>query len=353
MLTRYGPMGASSRMRTFQFLPAMADAGWDVVVSPFFADGQLTEKYRHGGYGATDLLQVFSRRIKMMIRRKQFDLVWIEKEALPWLPSSIESWLLRGVPYVLDFDDALFHNYDRHRSSLVRSILGRRLDRLMKSASLIVAGNSYLAARAVESGARWVEIMPTVVDLDRYAVASGKEVDPLRVVWIGSPSTTRYLRLLERPLASLSRKVPFRFRVIGGGEFAIPGVDIESMPWSERAESNAIAECHVGVMPLYDTPWEKGKCAYKLIQYMASGLPGVASPVGANCDVIIEGTNGFFADTEATWVQRLELLLTDATLRDRMGGAGRSLVEAKYCLKVTAPRLIGLLAQVPGRYRGT
>jgi len=315
------------------------------VVAPLIDDIQLVERYRDGRYRIGGLLRSYWARIGQLLCGKQFDLVWIEKEALPWLPTAVETTLLLNIPYVLDFDDATFHNYDLHSSALVRGLFGRRIDQLMKRARLVVAGNSYLAQRAIDSGAPWVEVIPTVVDLDRYLV---KQVRPpfegtSRIVWIGSPSTVRYLYVLQEPLAILSERFSIGLRVIGGDGIQFPGVDIECVKWSEHTEAESIRACDIGVMPLFDSPWERGKCGYKLIQYMACGLPVVASGVGVNREIVRAGENGFVADTSAAWVDSLGRLLGDAALRSRMGSAGRQGVEEEYCVQRVAPKLAALL----------
>lgn len=343
-LARYAHLGASSRMRMLQYLPWFKSTAIEYVVSPLFDDVMLLQKYRHGRYGLLELLTAYLRRVRILIELRQFDLVWIEKEALPWFPAWFERWLLRGIPYVLDFDDAIFHNYDLHRLAWVRRVYGCRIDRLMEGARLVIAGNRYLADRAIAAGARWVEVIPTVVDLALYPAKQMYSVATKpRIVWIGSPSTVQYLLELAEPLGVLAKRQPFTLQVIGGGAITMPGVDVELLPWSADTEAILIAECDVGIMPLRDTPWEQGKCAYKLIQYMACGLPTVASPIGANRDVVIEGETGFFADTAYAWVEKMELLLCDAALRQRLGLAGRARVVAKYCLQQTAPRLVDLL----------
>ena len=349
-LTRYGPQGASSRLRSFQFLPALSGSDIECVVSPLFDDELLLKKYRNGSYAAKGVCAAYWRRISVLLGRHHFDLLWVEKEALPWLPAWVERVLLRDRPYVLDFDDAIFHNYDLHRHALVRHIYGRRIDRLMAGARLVVAGNHYLAARAIASGVNQVEVLPTVVDMSRYSPK--REYVPsekLRIVWIGSPSTVQYLKQLQNPLRELSMRLPFILRVIGGGEFAMPGIETEVVAWSTHTEAKAVSECDVGIMPLRDSPWEQGKCAYKLIQYMACGLPTVSSPIGANRDVVIEGTTGFFADTPEVWVERLESLLRNAELRQRLGTAGRVRVENEYSLTHIAPKLIDLLVKAGSR----
>lgn len=343
-LTRYGQQGASSRMRVFQYLPWFESTGINSCVSPLFNDAMLLRKFRHSGYSLLDLLSTYWRRVYALMEVHQFDLVWIEKEALPWFPAWFERWLLRRVPFVLDFDDAVFHSYDLHRFAWVRRVYGRRIDHLMEGARLVIAGNRYLADRARAAGARRVEVIPTVVDLTRYAAKQAYAVTAKpRIVWIGSPTTVQYLLELAEPLAALAQRQAFTLRVIGGGTITMPGVDVQSLPWSADSQAALIAECDVGIMPLPNTPWEQGKCAYKLIQYMACGLATLASPVGANRDVVIEGETGLFADTTTAWVQKLELLLCDVALRQRLGQAGRARVAAEYCLQQTVPSLMRLL----------
>lgn len=350
LLTRYGCLGASSRLRTAQYLRWLAEVGIVCDMQPLLSDDMLQDKYRTGEYQPTSMLRGYAGRVQQLLGRRKFDLLWIEKEALPWIPVWLERVLLHGVPYVLDFDDAVFHNYDRHRSEWVRRFWGRRIDYLMAGARLVVAGNDYLAQRARDAGASWVEVVPTVVDLERYAVKPhiSQRQDALRIVWIGSPSTVAYVAALGAPLAALSQRVPFKLRVIGG-TLEIPSVDIERVPWTEDTEVASIAECDVGIMPLTDSPWERGKCGYKLIQYMACGLPVVASPVGVNPQIVRDGVNGFLADSADEWVARLGQLLGDAVLREAMGRAGRQRVEREYCLQQVAPRLTGLLLKAGGR----
>lgn len=349
LLSRYGRLGASSRMRFMQYLPYLYRAGAKVTVQPLLSDEMLGVRYQWGRYGYWPILRAYAHRLAVMLQSRHFHVVWIEKEALPWFPAALEQWLLRGTPYALDFDDAIFHNYDLHRSAWVRHFYGGRIDRLMAGAHLVVAGNRYLADRATAAGARVVEVIPTVVDLERYRPKHRyAKVTRPRIVWIGSPSTITYLRELAGVFCELAKQRSFTLRVVGGGVFCLPGVDVESLPWSEEREARLIEECDIGIMPLKDSPWERGKCAYKLIQYMACGLPTVASPVGANNDVVLEGRTGLFASDFREWLETLTTLLDDAELRQRLGRAGRARVEAEYCLQQMAPRLVRLLASARG-----
>jgi glycosyltransferase involved in cell wall biosynthesis len=344
LLTRYGQLGASSRLRSLQYLPALKREGIEVTVQPLISDDLLGERYARGRHDFASLSKVYGARISALLRRQTFDLVWTEKEALPWLPAMLEKLLMGGIPYVLDYDDAIFHGYDMHRYWLVRRTLGRKIDALMRDARLVVSGNDYLAQRARDAGASWVEIIPTVVDLARYDLQPHASLDHVmpRIVWIGSPSTVKYIAGLAGPLKKLAQLCDFELRVIGG-VLDMPGVAVKCIPWTEQTEVAEVAACDVGVMPLDDSPWEKGKCGYKLIQYMACGLPVVASAVGANVDIVVHGGNGFLVNDADEWVAALHRLLTSPERRKEMGQAGRKRVEEQYCLQKTGPRLVELL----------
>lgn len=347
-LTRYARLGASSRLRWFQFEPPLAAAGLELRTHALLDDTYLTRKYQ-GKSVLRETLRGYLRRARLLAGGLGAgDVVWLEKELWPWAPAWLERWVLRGRPLVLDFDDAIFHNYDRHRNPLLRALFGRKIDRLMQSASLVVVGSPYLGERARAAGARWVEWLPTVVDHGRYPLAPGtddREGRPLRIGWIGSPATAHYVQRLAAPLAALSRQRPVVLHLIGA-RAELPGVEVLSVPWSEAGEAQAIAALDIGVMPLPDTPWERGKCGYKLIQYMACGLPVIASPVGANPTIVEHGVDGFLAADDDAWLAALTQLADAPNLRQQMGARGRAKVAARFSLQAAAPQLAGWLRAV-------
>jgi len=256
--------------------------------------------------------------------------------------------LPKSVPVVSDYDDAVFHRYERHRLAPVRWILGAKIDRIMQRSSLVTAGNSYLSDRAHTSGAQHVEIVPTVVDLEHYNIvkpAAGPF--PLRIGWIGSPSTwTEYMAPIMPSLTCVAGVENARISAVGAGRAAKPHQFLDILPWSEETEVASIQAMDIGIMPLTDTPWARGKCGYKLIQYMACGLPVIASPVGVNTEIVEHGVNGFLATTDAEWREALVMLLRDPDLRNRMGAAGRQKVEKQYSLQVWGPRVADMLSKV-------
>ncbi|MCR6702439.1 MAG: glycosyltransferase family 4 protein [Dokdonella sp.] len=345
MLTRYGPLGASSRLRSLQYLPALRAAGIETEVSSLLDDGYVRGLYT-GHIAPAGVAAAYLRRWRRLRHADRYDLIWIEKEAWPWLPGWLERALLgRGTRLVLDYDDALFHRYDSHRSRWVRTVLGSKIDGLMRRADLVTAGNDYLAAHARAAGCRHVARLPTVVDLTRYPLPSPRAPDGRTVVvgWIGSPSTAGYLRAVAKPLASLQAAGRIRCVAIGARPDQVEGTPFEAVPWHESTEAEQLRQCDIGIMPLPDGPWERGKCGYKLIQYMACGLPVVASPVGINVELVADGERGWLAAHDTQWSEAIARLAADPSLRRRMGEAGRALIERHYSLQVQAGRLIELL----------
>ena len=353
VLTKYGRSGASSRLRFLQYVPILQSMNMQLTVQPLLKNDMLQSRYLHGKYSLGALVTSYLSRWRTLMNRRSFDLLWIEKEALPWMPFWLERLMLGGIPYVVDYDDAVFHHYDQHARRWVRFLFGQRLDRLMASAALVIVGNNYLAKRAYGANAPWVEVLPTVIDLDRYpkklsaSTLQPFKMSPPRIVWIGSPATAPYLALLREPLQTLAMRHAFVLRLIGCDEVSIPGVQIETLSWSEETEVADISACDVGIMPLLDTPWEQGKCGYKLIQYMACGLPVVAAGVGANPEIVLHGESGFLAKTPAEWIDALDALLKDASLRVTMGQCGRERVERAYCTQKTGPKLAKWLRSIP------
>ena len=350
MLPRYGSLGASSRLRMLQYIPTLEGAGIHVDAAPLLGDGYISDLYS-GRISPTRVLRAYVRRLWILWTARGYELTWLEKEFFPWLPAWVERLLVPSrMPLVVDYDDAIFHRYDQHRSWLVRWVLGRKIDRVMRSADLVIVGNDYLAERARAAGAAHVEWLPTVVDLQRYPPRAIKEPsDNVIIGWIGSPATAHYLHLVAEALVAVASRHAVRCIAIGARRDQVSGTPFEAWPWSEPTEVSMLYQFDIGIMPLPNEPWEQGKCGYKLIQYMACGLPVVASPVGVNKEIVQQGETGELAGSAAEWVQAIERLVMDAALRGRMGAAGRRRVEATYSLQAQARRLIGLLrSAAPG-----
>ncbi len=269
-------------------------------------------------------------------------LVVVEHQLFPYLPDLGERLLRRSAtPWILEFDDAIYLTRF-HRAKIAR---------LCRLADRVVVGNRFLAEFAARHNAA-VAVVPTTVDLARFtprrprAPAAGA---PLVVGWIGLPYNFPALALLEAPLRELAVEVPLVLRVVSAGRPRLAGVPLEAVAWSLQGEAEQIARFDVGVMPLPDDEWSRGKCGLKILQCFAAGVPVVASPVGVNAELIEHGRNGLLASSAADWQRHLRALARDPELRARLGQEGRRTVEAGYSASAWAPRIAGLWQEVARR----
>lgn len=344
LLTKYDRLGASSRYRTLQYIPYLEQHGVRCHHVPFFDDTYLQHLYQHGHGRVTDLAKAAFRRIKSLLTSNTYDLVWVEKELIPFFPALFERLMrLKGTRTIVDYDDALFHRYDNHARVLVRLLFGEKISTVMRLADAVVAGNPYLAGYAQDAGARRVYELPTVVDLSKYSNIEKAVDDNFTIGWIGSPSTTKHLETIAPVLREISLRHNVHVHLIGAAATHSLSERAEVLPWSEASEVTDIQQLDVGIMPLPDAPWERGKCGFKLIQYMACGIPVIASPVGVNRAIVEHGVNGFLAETAEEWLEAINILTTSPELRLKMGRAGRKKVEEEYSLQVAAPRLLKII----------
>ncbi len=308
-----GEDAASTRYRALQFFPLWQAAG--------YAPAHVTAS---GGLGPTlDMLRQARRADVVVVLRKTFP--------APLL------WLLRRAArrLVFDFDDAVFSNSDGTPSRTRRS----RFAAMLRACDRVLAGNAFLARQAAALNPA-VTTIPTCVDAARYALAAEKPAGTLDLVWIGSHSTRKYLAEAMPWLAQAATALPqLRLKIVA--DFDLPGSGVATLPVAWRAESEVreLASAHIGIAPMRDDDWSRGKCALKVLQYMASGLPVVSSRAGANAEVIEDGVHGFLAATPAEWAERIALLAGDAELRRRMGEAGRRRVADGYSVEAVFGRL--------------
>lgn len=339
-------LGAANRLRVEQYVPVLRDFGIDMEVAPFFDDDAYGVLYTRGAALAkvTGVLRGLARRVARLRRIFEYDVVLVHRESMPLGPPLIERLLGSvGVPYVFDFDDAIFLRpihpanrrwwWLRHPSRVVYAA---------RHATAVIAGNEYLAgwARRINPN---VTVIPTPVDTSRHVPRNDRRPEGTVVVgWVGSSTTAPYLRLLDEPLAALSRRRDITFRVIGG-TYSHPRVRVEVRPYRLETEPEEVASFDIGVLPQPDDEWTRGKGAFKALLYMAAEVPVVASRVGSAPDVVLDGETGFCVDDPVGWVRALELLAADAELRRRLGRSGRERVERLYSLRTQAPRLAEVL----------
>ncbi|TAL73195.1 MAG: glycosyltransferase [Rhodanobacter sp.] len=354
LLSKFSRFGASSRLRMLQYVPHLSHLGVTVDHRPLLSDMYVRALFAGSRYRSRTLAMVgYANRIAELQTSAAYDLDWIEGELLPFVPRIIEKVLAwRRRPFVVEYDDALFHRYGLSASAVVRTALGRKIGAVMREATYVIAGNDYLAEYARRAGAERIAIVPTVVDAARYVPRAHCNRGRLVIGWIGSPVTQHYLYELRDVLREICARHGAVVMLVGASPDAakhLVGVPLDCVAWSEHNEPDLVAAMDVGIMPLLDGPWERGKCGYKLVQYMACGLPVVASPVGVNPDLVESGVTGFLPSDLGEWVNALSSLLGDAATRTRMGEAGRLRVERELCVDVQAPRLASIMHEVAGR----
>ena len=315
-LTKYARNGASSRMRSFQYFPFLKSKGMHIKHSTLFNEQYLEELYNGNGISKLNVIKCYLKRVLVLFTVFKYDKIVIEKELFPYFPASFEKLLaLLQVKYIVDYDDAIFHNYDLSSNKFIKYFLSDKIDKVMRNAYLVVAGNIYLQTRAISAGARKTIVIPTVIDSTRYdqKIYSGDK--SLVVGWIGTKSTfEKHLMLLEKMINEITHKYSnVYFHIIGASDNKVFNEQVRFIPWSEVTEIEEILKFDVGIMPLEDSPWEKGKCAYKLIQYMACGIPGIASNIGANKE-LISTDNGFLIDTPAGFESVIHSIMADREL---------------------------------------
>lgn len=342
----YGPLAASTRYRLGQYVPGLAKHGIDLQICHLLGDEYLRQRFSSGSLPVVTLLQAGLARFADLWGQHEYALAMLHCELFPLLPGSIERSLIR-IPYVYDFDDAFYLKYRSGRMKLARPLLGNKFDTVIKGAAAVTAGNHVLAQYARRYNAA-TDYLPTVVDANRYLpqlVSRSSHV--FTVGWIGSPSTMPYLSALVAPLSAIGQEGSVRFIVIGGRAPDIPNVTVVEVEWTENTEVDLINSFDVGVMPLPNDDWARGKCAFKLIQYMACAVPVIASPVGANADVVSDEC-GLLAATQQEWTDALRVMRDQPIKRTVMGQAGRERVVKHYSLEQNLPKLAKIIHETVG-----
>jgi glycosyltransferase involved in cell wall biosynthesis len=310
---------AAFRQRIEPYLPALAERGIESEV--------------------VELARCPWTRRGQMRRCREFDGVLLHRKTLTW-------WDARGLAearrLLYDFDDAVM--YQARAPETPHAGRLRRFQRTVRRAGLVVAGSPLLADHAHAAGARLVEVVPTGLDINCFPPKTDyAATGPLRLVWIGSASTLKQLEALRPTLEALGRAMPqVGLRVIADAELSVEGLRVENVPWRLQDEGRLLAECDIGIAPLPDTPFTRGKCGFKVLQYMAAGLPVVASPVGVNAAYVEPHVTGFHATTSNEWITAVRQLSADASLRRRLGHAARARVAADFDFAVLAPKVAAL-----------
>jgi glycosyltransferase involved in cell wall biosynthesis len=348
-LVPYPEEGASNRFRVNQYLPALAQNGIDYSVRSFWSSAAFRVLYTRGNNIRKTFFFILGSLVRLidLCSVYRYDLVFVHREAYPIGPAFIEGFLhLIRKPMIYDFDDAIF----LPASSRQNLFIGRfknhdKVRDIIKMSGHVIAGNNYLASFARAYNTR-VSVIPTVIDTAKVAGAGGRDEKYVVIGWIGSATTSDFLKPMEGVFKTLLAKFSNLRILIIGGMSPVGGDDrVLARPWSLSTEAQELSRFDIGIMPMPDDPWTKGKCGFKAIMYMGMSIPCVCSAVGTNNEIITDGVNGYLAQTDEEWVRKLSLLIADRPLRARIGAAARKTVEERYSLKAYSGRFVGILTE--------
>jgi len=314
----------SCRYRVLQYLPYLKANGSDASIHFYRRTWKEKMKFYNtlGGYDV------------LYLHRKLF--------------SPAEFWYIRrrARKIVYDFDDALMYRSTGRRNP---KSFSRRLKfaYMMRRVNYIIAGNEFLRSEALRYNEN-VAVIPTAIDLSKYSLKKDYHPEgPVTIGWLGSSSTVKYLGRLMPTLENLSRKCPgMQLKIVSDQFLESPTLPVIKKPWSEEEEVNDLKSFDIGIMPLSDDLWSRGKCGLKILQYFSVGLPVVCTPIGINRDLVKNGVNGFWAESEEDWETNLLTLIREETLRKEMGLRGRKKVEEGYSLERNGPRILQILRTV-------
>jgi len=322
--------------------------GVHCTVRPFVSSDRVKDLYKDGNTGKKIALTLggLGRRFSDISRAPKYDIVFVLREAFALGPPFIEYALARfGKNMVFDFDDAIYMPSLAYPNAIDRLRDWSKPAKVIAKSDTVIAGSEYLADYARKTATGRVEVLPTVVDHQVYKPRDRKDGNQhITLGWIGTPRGSHYVADLMPVFKSLYAKTPsLRFVFIGCAKFAAEGLPIEFRDWSLAREPQDIAEFDIGIMPLTDDEETRGKCGFKLIQYMSSGVAAIGSPVGANKEIIEDGISGLFADGLRGWEQGLSRLIEDRKLRASLSEKGRTRAVRKYSLQHTAPKMLRIL----------
>ena len=325
------------RFRFEQYLPYLSRHGFEFTWANLLDAEDDRAFYRAGAAAgkAWVLAKAAGRRVRDITRAKQFDAILLFREAFPLGVTLFERQLARsGVPMIFDFDDAIWLDAtsDANRSFAWMK-RGAKTGELIALCEIALAGNAYLADYARKFN-RDVRIVPTTIDTDEYVPAprEHRQDAVVRIGWSGSTTTIEHFKHAIPALTTLRQRYGNRIAItaIGDENYRCPELDVQALPWRRDTELRDLGTFDLGIMPLPDDEWARGKCGLKGLQYMALEIPTIMSPVGVNTEIITHGENGFLASTHDQWVDTMSRLIESVELRRRLGAAGRATVVEHY-----------------------
>jgi glycosyltransferase involved in cell wall biosynthesis len=345
-----GPNAPSFRVRATLLGPALARHGVRLVPQPLF-DGEQAERFARGPLlGRVRTLLDARRRLESRLAAADAGTVVIQRQVDLLASRKLERAAMSGRRLVYDVDDAIWFNTLReahgNRLAFVKDSR-RKAAWLAANSAVVLASNRILADWLAPHASGDLHVIPSVVDTDRYDVRVHEDRDDVALGWIGSASTSPHLDACEPVLADVARALrPKRVRLLtlGAPDRSIRGVEVTALPWSEAAEAWALKEIDIGLMPLPDNQWSRGKSAYKALQYMAAGVPVVADAVGVSGEIVGDGVGGLIPRDRGGWTAALLSLARDVRVRADLGARGRQRVVTDFSVARWAPEIARLLS---------
>jgi len=331
------------RYRIEQWEAILKKFGVEINYAPFETAELNAHLYKEGKTFHKSKIVISSvvNRLRTLLNTKKYDLVYVFREASLIGPAFFERMIERqNVPIVYDFDDAIFLPNVSVANAKFRFLkFPNKTATICRLATHITVGNTFLAEYAAQFNHN-VSIIPSTIDTTKYIPRTDYDIVSIpTIVWSGSITTIQHLETLSSVLQKLAKQERFKLRVIGAADFHLEGVEIENIRWNAETESSDLCQGDIGIMPLPNDLWSKGKCGMKALQYMGTAIPTICSNVGANAEIISDGENGFLAENEKEWLEKLTKLLHSAEMRSRVGKAARKTVEQKYSAEIQAPRV--------------
>lgn len=327
------------RFRFEQYFDHLSKNGFDCELSFLINEQEDKILYQHGHYFAKFKVFVKSylKRFKDLRHKNDYAIVFIFREALMTGSVYFEKQFKKSnAKLVYDFDDAIWHQ-DVSDANKKISFLKKpeKISDIIALCDLVFAGNQYLADYAGKYNSN-VMIVPTTIDTNEYKrIPLDKSDDRICIGWSGSITTIKHFEYALSFLAKIKEKYQdtIKIKVIGDGSYVNEQLGIQGIAWTKKDEIKELSEIDIGIMPLPDDEWTKGKCGLKGLQYMALEIPTVMSPIGVNSDIIQDGVNGFLAETEDEWIRKISLLIDSAELREKLGSDARKTVENLYSVE--------------------
>lgn len=346
-LTQSTAIGPASRYRVYQYIDYLEKNNISCTVSSALPKSCYNFFYQSDAIWKKVLLLplIFLRRLRDLWRVKKYDTVFIQREILPqWFPlfETIISRLNKNI--IFDFDDAIFLVPPQRNKWFYAFRNKIAIERIIKLSAKIITGNDYLKQYAQQFNQR-VAVIPTAVDTEKWIeadrVIDKENINNKKIIigWIGTKHNLFYLEMLKNVFARLSLEYDICLHVISDADCKIDNVEVINIVWAEDTEVQEVRKFDIGIAPLFDDDWAKGKCGLKALQYMSCSVPTVCSAVGVYHQIVQDRYNGFLAKDETEWIEKLSLLIADQDLRKNLGQSGRKTIEDKYSLEINKLKL--------------